>query len=265
MVLVDPTSACRIGRVDPCRVPVILRHRVLLVCIGLDQAGVDGHSLAADQTFLDAARDGRFEQVSQQLTIAKPAMTVLGEGGMIRDPVAQIEAAEPAICQVQMHLFAQPPLRPDAEGIAHQQHSDQQLGTDGGTAGVVVEICKMGTDAAQVDEPVDGSKQVVLRDVILKRELVEQRWLSLLPWSHHRQFFRPLTELNQRDALRSSPSFSTEYAQSRHPKMIIAAASRSLEPAMRCVSTSIHQPLELALERFSLQVSVLKNGRARSD
>jgi len=74
----------------------------------------------------------------------------LGECGVIRDPVAQIEAAEPAICQVQMHLFAQPPLRTDAEAITNQQHSDQQLGIDGGTAGVAVEICKMGTDAGQV-------------------------------------------------------------------------------------------------------------------
>ena len=97
---------------------------------------------------------------------------------MIRDPVGQVEAAKPAIREVQMYLLAEPPLRPDAEAISDQQHPDQQLGIDGGTAGVAVEIRQMGTDAAQVDKPVDRSQQVVLRDMILKRELVE-KWVNL--------------------------------------------------------------------------------------
>jgi hypothetical protein len=60
-----------------------------------------------------------------------------------------------------MHLFAQATLRTDAETISDQKHPDQQLGIDGGTAGVAVEICKVGTNAAQIDEPVDRSQQVV--------------------------------------------------------------------------------------------------------
>jgi hypothetical protein len=50
----------------------------------------------------------------------------------------------------------------------------------------------MDTDAAQVDEPVDGSKQVVLRDVILKRELVKQSRPRLLPRPHHRSIVTPV-------------------------------------------------------------------------
>ena len=59
-----------------------------------------------------------------------------------------------------------------------------------------IEICQMGVDASQVDTTVDRSKQVFLRDVILKRELVEKRRLRLLPWSHHRQSSAQLQELN---------------------------------------------------------------------
>src|SRR6056297_261084 len=129
---------------------------------------------------------------------------------MIGDPVGEIEPAEPAIRHVQMHLLAEPPLRPDAKAIADQQHPDQQLGIDRWPPRVTVEIRKMGTNAAQVDEPVNGSKQVVLRNVILKRELVEQRGLPLLPRSHHRRSSRTLAELNQHEAPRSSASFSTE-------------------------------------------------------
>ncbi|EPX76815.1 hypothetical protein Salmuc_00001 [Salipiger mucosus DSM 16094] len=47
-------------------------------------------------------------------------------------------------------------------------------------------------------------------DVIFQRELVEQRWLRLLLGSHHRHSSRPLAELNQQDAPRSSASFSTK-------------------------------------------------------
>src|SRR6056297_2148672 len=104
---------------------------------------------------------------------------------MIRDPVAQIEAAEPAIREVQMDLFAQPPFRPDAEAIANQQHPDQQFGIDRRAAGMAVETGKMGADAAQIDKPVDGSKQVIHGDVILKRELVEKCCLSFLSRSQH--------------------------------------------------------------------------------
>src|SRR6056297_3123763 len=86
-----------------------------------------------------------------------------------------------------MNLFAQPPLRSDAEAITDQQHSDQQLRIDGRTAGVAVEICKMGTDAAQIDKPVDRPQEMILGNVILERELVEQSRLRFLPRSHHRQ------------------------------------------------------------------------------
>jgi len=63
----------------------------------------------------------------------------------------------------------------------HCRVIDQQLGIDRGSTRVAVEICQMGTDAPQVDESGNGSQQVVLREMILKRELVEQRRLRLLP------------------------------------------------------------------------------------
>lgn len=87
---------------------------------------------------------------------------------MIRDAVAQIETAEPPIRQVQMHLLAQPPLRPDAEAIAHQQHPDEELGIDGRPSGVAVEIGKVGADPGQVDKPINGAQQMGLRDMIIE-------------------------------------------------------------------------------------------------
>ena len=71
----------------------------------------------------------------RRLQSNRPRGAVLGERGVIRHPVRQIEAAIPAIGEVQMHLFAEPPLRPNAQAIADQKHADQQLGIDRGAAG----------------------------------------------------------------------------------------------------------------------------------
>lgn len=118
-------GAGRVGRINGRDVPLFLRRRVLLVCVRFDQAGIDGHALTADKAFLDAPCNGRLKQVAQQFTLAEPAMTVLGKGRMVGNTVVQIQTTKPALCQVQMHLLAQPPLGPDTKAIAHQQHADQ--------------------------------------------------------------------------------------------------------------------------------------------
>ena len=99
-------GAGRIGWINLRDVPVLLRRRVLLVGIRLDQARINRHALTADQSLFNAACDGHLEQVAQQFAVAEAAMPVLREGGMVRDTVAQIETAKPTIRQVQMHLFA---------------------------------------------------------------------------------------------------------------------------------------------------------------
>ena len=47
-------------------------------------------------------------------------MPVLGGGRMIPDPVVQIEATEPTLGEVQMHLFTQPLLGANAKAISDQ-------------------------------------------------------------------------------------------------------------------------------------------------
>ena len=109
-------------------------------------------------------------------------MAVLGKGGMVRHAVRQVQTAEPSVGEVQMHLLAQPPFRADAEPVP----DDQQSGIDGGAPRVAVDLRQMRPNAAEVHEAVDGPQQVVPRHMVLKRELVEQRRLRLLPRSHHR-------------------------------------------------------------------------------
>jgi len=111
---------------------------------------------------------------------------------MVGDTVAEIETAEQAVCQVQVDLLTEPPLGPDAKTIPDQQHPDQQLGIDGRATGVAVELGQMGADAAQVDEPINRPQKVILWNVILQRELVEQRRLRFLSWPHHRPILPPV-------------------------------------------------------------------------
>ena len=74
---------------------------------------------------------------------------------MVRHRIREIKAAEPAISKVQMDLLAKPALGPDAEAIPNQKHADQQLWINRWAASVAVKFCKMWTDTAQVNKPVN--------------------------------------------------------------------------------------------------------------
>lgn len=58
---------------------------------------------------------------------------------MLRHCILQTQAAEPAIGEVQVHLLAQPPLRPDPEAVADDEHPDHELWVDRGAPGMAVE------------------------------------------------------------------------------------------------------------------------------
>ena len=187
--------ARREGRVELLGGPLMDRRRVLLVGVGADEAGVHGETLAAHQALGDAAFDDPLEQATEQIAVTEAPVTVLRERGMIRDRVGQVEPAEPAIRQVEMHLVAQPPLRPDAHHVADQQHADHQLGIDRGTADRAGMRRQLLAEAGEVDEPVDPPQKAIRRHVILDRELVEKRALRHLPRSHHRRSL-PLVSAN---------------------------------------------------------------------
>jgi hypothetical protein len=94
---------------------------VLPVCVGLDQAGINGKTFSADQSLTDAAPQDRLEHAPQQIALAETAMSVLRKRRI--HPI-EAKATEPAVCQIEMDLIAQPPLRADAEAIADDQHPD---------------------------------------------------------------------------------------------------------------------------------------------
>ncbi len=113
---------------------------------------------------------------------------------MVGDVAVQAQAAEPAVGKVEVDLLAEPPLRADAQAVAHQQHPDHQLGVDRGPAGQAVERGQVRPHALQVDEAIHGPEQVVRRDMPLQRELVEQLGLIAPPLAHHAHTLPPQQE-----------------------------------------------------------------------
>lgn len=109
--------------------------------LGRDAAAVIGrgpHVRAVHRDMLDRSQPGReapldhaLERLAHQAAVAEAPAPVLGEGGTVRRPTVQPQAAEPAIGQVELDLLAQAALRAGAEQVARQQHADHRLGTNG--------------------------------------------------------------------------------------------------------------------------------------
>ena len=98
--------------------PLATRHAALPVSIGLDHAGVDREAFAANQSLGHAALHGRLEHLAQQIALAEATVPVLREGRVVGHRAIEPEPAEPTVGEVQVNLFAQPPLRANAEAIA---------------------------------------------------------------------------------------------------------------------------------------------------
>jgi hypothetical protein len=93
-------------------------------------------------------------------------------------------------------LLAEPPLRADAEAVADNQHPDHQLGINRRSPEMAIEARQLAPDLVQLDEPVYRAQQMIGRNMLLKRELIEQRSLLDLLMSHHERQSCRSTGLN---------------------------------------------------------------------
>lgn len=165
--------------------PRVTRNGALFVGIGSDEARVHRKPVAAHQAFAQAAFHHGLEEVPQDVALPEPAMAVARKGGMVRNLGVQSQTAEPSIGEVEMNLLAEPPLGPNAHAISNDQHPHHQLGSDRGATDGAVEWLQLRAHARQIEELVDPSKLVVVRDVIIETEIVKQPRRCHLR-SHHR-------------------------------------------------------------------------------
>ena len=76
---------------------------------------------------------------------------------------------------------------------------------------MAVEIGEMLADTRQVDKPVNGSQQMILRDVIVYRNLIKQSALCFLLWPQHRKYPQSLRTIESGAKPQINKSFSTKY------------------------------------------------------
>ena len=74
---------------------------------------------------------------------------------MIGHVTIEPKAAEPAVCQVEVNLFAQAPLLTNAGAIPDQQHPDHQFRINRRSSDITVEWRQVLPDLLKVDKPVN--------------------------------------------------------------------------------------------------------------
>src|SRR5262249_53107700 len=138
-----------------------------------------------DKSLLDAAAQDALEHSTEEMALPEATMPVLGKSRVIRHRTVQTEPAEPPVGQIEVDLIAQAPLRSDAAAVTDQEHPDHELRIDRRPTDATVERRQAQPDLFEVDKPVDRPKQVVGGNMLLERELIEQRSLFDLPMPHH--------------------------------------------------------------------------------
>ena len=106
--------------------------------VGLYDAGINRKTFALDQASLHAGPHHCLEHVAQDVAVAEAAVAIDRERRVVRHFVIKMEAAKPAISEMQLDLLAKPPLEADAVAIAHNQHPDHELGIDRRPANVAI-------------------------------------------------------------------------------------------------------------------------------
>ena len=89
---------------------------------------------------------------------------------MVRHRILETQSTEPAVGQIEVNLFAQPPLGTNAEAVTHDQHPDHQLRIDRRPTGVAVERREMAAQLAKIEESINPAQQVIGRNVIVEIE-----------------------------------------------------------------------------------------------
>jgi hypothetical protein len=108
-----------------------------------------------------------------------------------------------------MDLLAQPPLRANAEAISHQQHPDKEFRINRRAACIAVKRSEILADSRQVNEAINRTQHVNLRDVIVNGKLIKQCASPFLLWTHHRkQSPASIGKVNQQAASRSKRVFN---------------------------------------------------------
>lgn len=106
----------------------------------------------------------RHDLVEDQLRhvrVGEAAPSVLPDHGGIRDAVREPAAQKPPVGDIDGYLLDEPPLTPDPEQVADEQHLEQDLRLDRRAAVVFAAVRAADlVDEGEVDDRIDPSEQV---------------------------------------------------------------------------------------------------------
>src|SRR6478672_10511061 len=116
------SSACglRIALLDPLRA----WDRPLLVGVRRDQARIDRKLLATDQSRRNTCLNDTLKDPAKNVVVTESLIAGSREHRMVRNLVFDAQAAKPAVRQIDPDLATEQTLRPQAEGVAEDQHPD---------------------------------------------------------------------------------------------------------------------------------------------
>src|ERR1700747_415245 len=179
-------------------------------------------------------------------------MPCTAEHRMVGYPVLNAELAKPTVCQIDLHLRAQPSLRADRKHVAHNVHPDHQHRIDRRATCMRVVGCKLLVHPIKIENAVDLPNQMIGRHRLVEIERVEELTLSALSPPHH----RPLPANRSPDSrnhgstavstrvLKHNPPKATELLRRRGMSRCAIPGSRSRRaqpmgsPAARSAATS---------------------------
>jgi hypothetical protein len=123
----------------------------------------------------------------EQVAVAEPAVAIDRESRVVGNLVVKIEAAEPAIGEVQLDLLAQLPLEANAVAVTDDEHPDDQLGVDRRPADLAVERLQLLPKLSQNPrhDRIDAAQEMAFWNPHFEVEEIEQLALiDRLP-THH--------------------------------------------------------------------------------
>ena len=117
------------------------------------------------------------EELAECIALTKAAMSVLGEAGVMGSRLP-IRGGRTSGMLGEMHLFTQTAFRTDAKAVTDDQHTNHQLGINGGPPRMAVIISKMFTQITKVRKPVDATQQMIGWNVVFEVESIEKAALA---------------------------------------------------------------------------------------
>src|SRR6266498_639146 len=180
--------------------------------------------------------------MTQEVAVAEAAMPINRECRVIWHFVVEIEAAKPAVGEMQLNLLTEPPLKANAVAVAHNQHPDHELGIDRRPANVAVERRELLSQVSQNPryDRIDPAQQIARRNTLFEVKQIEQLALIARLPAHHDPP-PSLIESNRRN--HGSPEITSPFFNSIDPSRSLAARFAVMHGPDPAIVVRDHWPL----------------------